>query len=223
MASNNKYIPKIEKLHNIMKRNLKQTDNMTNLGITTCIYPPEANKQGLPEYEDAYTHSNVTVSGEGKHFASITLPFSSDDFDAWQSYLSTYSANSSVGSSETNLVQEKERLEAVVQSIIELGHEMLPLFAILRRKAEVDHRLSDILKTLQERLNLGINAASSLTLREIEVLELAITGASTHEMAEKLNVKVVTITKRLTRTYRKLNAKNRAEAIHKWLLLRSTS
>ncbi len=198
----------------------QQVDLAEQLGITTCLYGPQANKHGLPSYDTAALLSAVNCAEADEHFVKLVLPLSIEDKTHWQAYFSTpmHTDGAHANSRHAN---DKELLESIVQTIIEHGQELLPLLAILRKKADSDTSLAKIVKTLQERLSLGIHAACSLAPREIEVLELAATGASNVEIAKKLNLQVVTITKTLGRAYRKLDAKNRAEAVHKWMLLRN--
>ncbi len=116
----------------------------------------------------------------------------------------------------------QEQLEAMMQAIIENEDVMLPLLGLLCKKAISDSRLHDIVRTLQGKLQVAVSMAATLSPREMEILELAAQGQSNAQIAEYLSVQIVTVGKALSRAYRKLEAKNRAEAVHKWIFLRTT-
>ncbi len=192
-------------------------------GINTCVYPPEENKQGLPQYDKASVPSSVTLSPVAEHStSSLVLPISTDDMSNWKSFFSDKLENNNLQLSK-NQVSEHGQLEAILQALVEHGQDILPLLSVLKEKAECNEYLASILKILQDRLNLGVNVVCSLSPREMEVLEFAATGASNSQIAADLHLQTVTVTKTLTRAYRKLDAKNRAEAVHKWMLLRGAS
>ena len=54
-----------------------------------------------------------------------------------------------------------------------------------------------------------------LTLREIELLKLLSNGMSNGEIAEQLFISIVTVKKHLSNIYKKLDVKNRAQAVRK--------
>jgi DNA-binding CsgD family transcriptional regulator len=56
-----------------------------------------------------------------------------------------------------------------------------------------------------------------LTKREFEVLELIAAGHSTREVAERLFISQKTVRNHLASVYRKLDARNRTEAVLSWL------
>lgn len=196
----------------------KQKKLVDTLGINTYMYPPQEPKNGLPEYS-ADSPPAAPVAAGGKHFASKpVLPFSSFSDSDWQSLL-----HSALGKGKKDTdqdVDEAAKLEALIQAVVEHGREMLPMLRLLREKSLNDKRLAGLVDILQSRLSLGINAACSLAPREMEVLELAAHGKSNPQIAEELNLQTVTVAKALSRAYRKLDAKNRTDAVHKWLLLR---
>ena len=189
-----------------------------DLGIGTCIYPPQETKSGLPEYA-ADSRPNPPVAAQGG--AAATRPVLPFDFSAdWPALLESALQGGQARKNMPRDAEEESRLEVLLQAIADRGQEMLPLLRRLREKAETDNRLEGLVDLLQDRLALGINAACSLAPREMEVLELAAGGASNPQIAGSLNLRTVTVAKALSRVYRKLGAKNRADAVHKWMLLR---
>lgn len=56
-----------------------------------------------------------------------------------------------------------------------------------------------------------------LTRREAEVMDLVAQGHSNHEIAERLVVSDKTVKNHLNRAYRKLHARDRAQAVARWL------
>lgn len=199
-----------------------QKELANDLGIGTYVHPPQAPKSSLPEYA-AGSLFTAPVAAEGRHIASRTvLPFTSADDEDWQALFDSVfgkGKRTAVAAVPDN-ADEEGRLEALIQTIVERGQEMLPLLRLLREKARSDKRLHGLVDLLQSRLSLGINAACSLAPREMEVLELAAKGESNPQIARDLNLQTVTVAKALSRAYRKLDAKNRTEAVQKWMLLR---
>jgi DNA-binding CsgD family transcriptional regulator len=187
-------------------------------GIGTCVYPPQETKSGLPEYA-ADSRPNPPVAAQGGAVCSRpVLPF---DFSAdWPALLESALKGGEARKNTPRDAEEESQLEALLQAIAGHGQEMLPLLRLLREKAETDDRLDGLVDLLQNRLALGINAVCSLAPREMEVLELAADGASNPQIARSLNLRTVTVAKALSRVYRKLGARNRADAVHKWMLLR---
>ena len=202
----------------------KKKELDSSLGISTCIYPPQEMKSGLPEYA-ADSLPSAPVAAQGEPVASRpVLPFDFSLAADWQTLLEPALKSRQIPSrrADSQDAEEENKLEALVQAIVEYGQEMLPLLRLLREKAETDKRLAGLVDLLHDRLSLGINAACSLAPREMEVLELAADGASNPQIANSLNLQTITVAKALSRVYRKLSAKNRADAVHKWMLLRGT-
>jgi len=113
------------------------------------------------------------------------------------------------------------RLDALIQAIAENGQGMQPLLRALREKAAANPRLSEVADALQDRLGREAEEPrAALAPREQEVLELAAKGESNADIARGLNLRTITVAKALSRAYRKLDAKNRTDAVHKWMLLR---
>ena len=214
-----------------------QTDNQTDgrvkddaaglnasLGIGACIYPPQESRCGLPGYGQE-SQPSAPVAAAGQSIASrAVLPFDFSGGTDWQALLSTALGNSApdpaVPEALARASQDAAALEAIVQAIVDLGQEILPLLGLLRQKAEQDGRLSGLVKMVHSRLHLGINAACSLSPREMEVLELAAKGESNPGIARLLALQTITVAQTLSRAYRKLGAKNRSDAVRKWMLLR---
>jgi DNA-binding CsgD family transcriptional regulator len=62
--------------------------------------------------------------------------------------------------------------------------------------------------------------ADPLAPREREVMRFVVQGESNDRIASMLNLRTVTVTKTLTRVYRKLGVRNRAEAVRRYMQLR---
>ncbi|MCL1939749.1 MAG: LuxR C-terminal-related transcriptional regulator [Desulfovibrionaceae bacterium] len=207
---------------NEWKRKKGQSELASDLGISTCIYPPQATKSGLPEYA-ADSLPSAPVAAQGGPVASRpVLPFDFSLAADWQALLESALGSGQQPFQKHSLqdAEEENKLEALLQAIVEHGQEMLPLLRLLREKAETDNRLAELVDLLQSRLNLSISAACSLAPREMEVLERAASGESNPQIAHSLNLQTITVAKALSRAYRKLGARNRTDAVHKWLLLR---
>ena len=199
----------------------------TALGIGACIYPPQESRCGLPGYGQS-SQPSAPVAAGGQSIASrAVLPFDFSGGTDWQALLSTAlggdpqkrGAPGSQGGADP-ADQDAAALEAIVQAIVDMGQEILPLLGLLRQKAEQDERLSGLVEKVHSRLHLGIKAACSLSPREMEVLELAATGESNPGIARLLTLQTITVAQTLSRAYRKLGAKNRSDAVRKWMLLR---
>jgi DNA-binding CsgD family transcriptional regulator len=67
----------------------------------------------------------------------------------------------------------------------------------------------------------GSRIHSLLTAREIEVMELLVTGSTNKQIAERLVVTEATAKSHVTHIFRKLRAGNRAEAVHRYMRLLS--
>ena len=67
----------------------------------------------------------------------------------------------------------------------------------------------------------GSRIHSLLTPREIEVIELLVTGSTNKQIAERLVVTEATAKSHVTHIFRKLRAANRAEAVHRYMRLLS--
>lgn len=189
------------------------------LGIVTCVYTPQMPKSGFSDYVSPAAQAEP-VAAQGNCFASsAVLPLDPATEQNWNALVAAATAQGGEAAGAGGTL--KQHFEALMQTIAEGGQEMLPLIRSLREKADGDPRLADIVDTLQERLGaMGEPATCHLAPRELEVIELAAEGRSNAEIAERLELQVITVGKALTRAYRKLGAKNRSEAVHKWMLLR---
>lgn len=195
-----------------------------DLGLGACVYPPQETKSSLPEYA-ADSRPNPPVAAQGGTVASRpVLPF---DFHAdWPALLEAARPGGAARAGrpgeagEGGEGGEASRLEALLQALAEEGPDILPFLRHLREKAETDGRLAALADFLRDHLAVGADAAGALAPREMEVLELAADGASNPQIAKNLNLQTITVAKALSRAYRKLGAKNRADAVHKWMLLR---
>lgn len=186
--------------------------------ITTCIYPPADLKSVFSEY-DTKSFPKKIVASDGLCISSPPVVPAGSMKEDWQRLISEALAEKQ-GSVTIQKRGDKDALQALVQTIIEYGQEMQPLLQLLRQKAEEDDRLVDVMALLHEHLSLSINTTCSLAPREIDVIEMAAQGLNNAEIAGELQIKTVTVTKALSRAYRKLNAKNRTEAVRKWMLVR---
>lgn len=197
-----------------------QQSKPDDFGIATYIYPPEELKRIVPEFaEGSLPEAPVAAHGDCINYAPvISLHFSFDE--QWQKIIEYALKDNSKIHKNTNDTEEHE-LKILIQTIVEHGQKMLPLLQSLKEKSHNNKKLANLVSILQSRLNTGINAACLLAPRELEVLELATHGATNSEIAQKLQLKTVTVAKALSRTYFKLDAKNRSEAIHKWAIIRN--
>lgn len=190
----------------------RQKMRADRLKFQACIYTPQVPRQGLQEYVPT-SGPQVPVAAEGECIASPpVLPL---DFTPGQEWQALIRSSSKRQGAETG----KIRLDTLIQAIAESGQEMLPLLRTLREKAAADPRLSEVVTALQDRLdNEAPPLGPSLAPREKEVLELAARGQSNADIARKLNLRTITVAKALSRAYRKLDARNRTDAVHKWML-----
>lgn len=186
--------------------------------ITTCIYPPADLKSVFSEY-DTKSFPKKIVASDGLCISSPpVVPAGAVEQD-WQELIAE-ALDEKQGGAVSPKRGDKDALQALVQTIIEHGQEMQPLLQLLRQKAEEDDRLEDVMTLLHDHLSLSINTTCSLAPREIDVIEMAAQGLNNAEIADELQLKTVTVTKALSRAYRKLKAKNRTEAVRKWMLVR---
>lgn len=184
------------------------------LNIGACIYTPQVPKRGLPEYV-APSRAEAPVAAGGECIASrAVLPLGPSGGD-WESLVRAALGQGGEGDADT-------RLDALIQAIAENGQDAEPLLRALREKGARDPRLSGVADALQARLGRAaeVPCAAALAPREQEVLELAARGESNADIARGLNLRTITVAKALSRAYRKLDAKNRTDAVHKWMLLR---
>lgn len=212
-------------MNNAWKKHNGHKKVADDFNITACDYPPQEPKQGLPEYAGEPLPA-APVAATGDYIISRpVLPFGFSSGEDWQALLDSAlgRGNDAEHAATARDADEDTRLETLIQAIVEHGQEMLPLLRLLREKAAEDERLSDIVNLLQDRLSLGISAACTLAPREMEVLELAAKGESNANIARILNLQTVTVAKALSRAYRKLDAKNRTDAVHKWMLIRGAA
>ena len=182
------------------------------LKFEACIYTPQVPRQGLQEYVPP-SGPEVPVAAGGECIASPpVLPL---DFTPGQEWRALIRSSYKPQGEETGGI----RLDTLIQAIAESGQEMLPLLRTLREKAAGNPRLSQVVSALQDRLaNEAAPLGPSLAPREKEVLELAARGQSNADIARILNLRTITVAKALSRAYRKLDAKNRTDAVHKWML-----
>lgn len=191
------------------------------LGIGACVYPPQAMRRGLPGHGRLCSLKAPVAAATTATPARTVLPFDLFLGADWQGRVDAALGRGTSGKAVPGLAcAEDQRLELLVQAIVDLGQEILPLLGLLRHKAEEAPRLADLVNMLQDRLNLGINVACSLTRREMEVLEMAAGGESNPQIARNLDLHTITVAQTLSRVYRKLGARNRSDAVRKWMLLR---
>ncbi len=204
----------------IMKEYHTTIQHMSN--VSECIgTKTKISHAPLPHalHKDCHTNDSTLadsltpIVGDGEYITSpLHLPWDAENI-LTHSFLEPLT-------SYTHSAQEQ--LEAILQTIIENEHEILPFLGLLHKQALSDSRLHDIVRALQGKLKSAITLAGTLSAREIEVLDLAAKGRSNAQIAEYLSVHIITVAKALSRAYRKIKAKNRAEAVHKWIFLRTT-
>ena len=207
---------------NIKKKSVeRQAVQPHSLGIGACIYPPQESKNGLLDCtRNTAAHPPVAAGGTLK----ASRPILSFDFASavnWHDVINAAKNKDNISAdTETDNGAREDKLEVLVQAIVERGQEILPLLGQLREKAEHDPVLSELVDIIQARLSLGINAVCTLAPREMEVLEMAASGESNPRIAQMLHLHTITVAQTLSRAYRKLGAKNRSDAVRKWMLLR---
>ncbi len=185
-----------------------------NFGIWTCDYPPQENKSGLAEFTKS--PCSFEYATQEKFCTVVADDYHSSQWDIFSNKYLDSLLNSSFSKEDDN-----KTLELIFQTITEHSHEMLPLLNLLREKSEEDNRIAKLLEDLEAKLGLQARPDSPLAPRELEVLELVVQGKSNREIAAMLEIKIITVGKTLTRVYRKLNAKNRSDAVFKWSMQQS--
>ncbi len=197
------------------KKTTKKPENLADYGIGTCLYPPQEVKYSLPEYDDAAEPPAPVAALVQVVRASAAVGWDFSPEVGWQALqellLRNQAANDRAGG---------RNVEILLDAIAEQGPRMKPLLRRLRQMAGSDARLAALADRLEERLKPSAGPIPALAPREKQVMERAAAGQSNAEIARALNIQVVTVAKALTRVYRKLGAKNRSEAVHKWLLIR---
>lgn len=113
--------------------------------------------------------------------------------------------------------ENQARLTAFFEAITEHGRDMLPLLHKLQEMARQDERLAGLAEVIKETIRLDAPQSDLLAPREREVMERVALGESNKEIARALGLQVITVGKCLSRAYRKLGARNRGEAVTKWL------
>ncbi len=189
-----------------------------DLGISVCLYPPQDNKQGFMQQFKSSQSIPVTAQGDYVVSAAV-LPSGLNLSKDCQKFLEELFKDGSEQETFEH-IEEKIHLDAIIQTFSDYGSEMQPLLRLLREKAENDDRLASLIKILEDRLSSEVKIIANLAPREAQVLELAAKGMSNAEIAKNLGLQTVTINKALSRAYRKLDAKNRTEAVHKWIFLK---
>ncbi|MDX1378808.1 MAG: LuxR C-terminal-related transcriptional regulator, partial [Anaerolineales bacterium] len=109
-----------------------------------------------------------------------------------------------------------------VRSFVDLGTDLKPLLEQLRRQGVAPHYLAQLIVmfTQNGQTNIPLSAQSQematlLTLREKEVLHLMQSGRSNIEIAQELVISVYTVKRHASNIYRKLDVKNRRQAVYK--------
>lgn len=187
-----------------------------NFGIETCVYSPVEPKSSLPGYAET-SPPTAPVAGAGECIASPAVVAQGGNFSADSLAL----LDSALGLKQIIGKDKKVDFQTIVQAITALGPEMLPILRRLNEQAADNEEIAAVVAFLQEHLVMGEGEKGMVSLapREMQVLELAAYGKSNADIAEELDLQIVTVAKALSRAYRKLNAKNRTDAVHKWVLL----
>lgn len=183
--------------------------------ISVCLYPPQANRSGVPDM--AHSPSGTPVLPDWSVTLSQALP---DDllmeFDRRLHAVKKPDAPLS----DTVWATELARL---LGDLAERVVELRPFLTALRTEAVHDPLLRKVWEELENHITPTQTPVQvSLAPRERQVLELAATGASNVSIAQTLGLQAVTVTKALSRAYTKLGAKNRGEAIFKWIVSQSS-
>ena len=128
------------------------------------------------------------------------------------------------------------RPDGIILSLAEYGEAALPALRRLRAEAPDDAFLETLTKHTERMARLAHKGCAPapapaqaagrarseakkehLTARQREVLGLAAKGLSNVEIAAKLGISPVTVTKTLSAVYAKLKARNRAEAVRRFM------
>ena len=121
---------------------------------------------------------------------------------------------------------DRHRLEEILENLA--GRHPVAahaLMARLREKFAHQPALKRLADNLESRLPAAVplsntaadSADARLARREEEVLRLAAVGEGNKQIAAKLGLEIITVARAFTRAYRKLNAKNRSDAVRIWL------
>ena len=119
----------------------------------------------------------------------------------------------------------------IYRPFLDLGVPMFDLIDQLTGNSQVSHFVSNLRQKCElhnesslsqhnengQALILPIESEEGyhLTLREVELLKLLANGMSNGEIAEQLFISIVTVKKHLSNIYKKLDVKNRAQAVRK--------
>lgn len=181
--------------------------------ISTCRYAPQANKYIVPEH--AVTSVPPVAAGVTGVRASSPVGWFSVPGMVDEEVLA---AVLQLGGDSEQHPDEEALLQELVSVLSRVGGDMTPLLCVLRTRADESPRLERLARMLSEHLGREEQEGLPLSSRERDVIELAAAGHSNSAIAEILQLQTVTVGKALTRAYRKLKAKNRGEAVSKWLL-----
>lgn len=192
-----------------MPKKVNPEDLQERLHIGACVYPPQASHNIVPLSSDAPGSAPVVPSSYPVF--SQNLP---DEVLSALDHQVT--ATQTEGLSHADWARE---LALHLGNLVGRGADLGLFLAALSKEAATDPLLATLWGELESRTGQG-SAAPSVMLapRERQVLELAASGKSNIAIAEALGIKPVTVTKALSRAYAKLGAKNRSEAVSRWLL-----
>ena len=123
---------------------------------------------------------------------------------------------------------ELARPDGLILTLAEYGEAVLPLLRRLEIKAPGDAYLAALTRRAEQmalaavriRAPFRLRAAAKnerLTPRQREMLNLAAKGHSNAEIAARLGISPVTVSKTLSAAYAKLKARNRAEAVRRFM------
>ncbi|MDL2314123.1 LuxR C-terminal-related transcriptional regulator [Desulfovibrio sp. OttesenSCG-928-C14] len=196
-------------------QDLSAQELIRKLGINACEYEPVSPSLGVAGAASSVRGS--LVAGHGQFTASSAVIAEAFASEGTLQELAEFLRDGG---------QSRSHLNALLDAAREQGQAMLPLIRFLEEKSRRDPSFSALAESLRRASGLPDSAvgaelpqdlAPALAPREREVMERVAKGESNKEIAEALGLRVITVGKCLSRVYRKLGAKNRGEAVRKWL------
>lgn len=182
--------------------------------ISLCLYPPQESRSILPDGGD--TPVAMPVAPSWVSTFSQTLP---------EEILMEFGRRLSLavpGGVPLSRTAWAAELACLLSELAERVVELRPFLTALHKEAAHDPLLRMVWEELENKMTTpAAPQSASLAPRERQVLELAASGESNVAIAQQLGLQTVTVTKALSRAYAKLGARNRGEAIFKWLVSRS--
>lgn len=106
--------------------------------------------------------------------------------------------------------------DGIVLSLAEYGIALVPLLDSLPDTTKDSPYVRDLTALCKRYARLASTTPWGLAPRELQILERAISGENNAAIAEALGLKLITVSKTLSRAYAKMGAANRLEAAKLW-------